>query len=114
MSLKFLTFVVLVGAVYASSNAAGKPAQKGTKLTGYECARMERLVVPMAEVIGMDRPGYTDVLEAGKAKSDIPKAYDALWVYLWEFKKEVLLRQQYDLKEDFTKKCAAGKIRTLD
>ena len=114
MNLKFLTIIVITGALSASAHAAGKSAQKGTKLTGYECARMERLVVPMAEIIGMDRPGYMDVLEVGKAKSDMPNANDALRGYLIGFKKEVLIRQQYDLREDFTKQCAAGKIRTLD
>ena len=114
MNLKFLTIILVTGALSASAHAAGKSAQKGTKLTGYECARMERLVVPMAEIIGMDRPGYMDVLEVGKAKSDMPNAYDALRGYLIGFKKEVLIRQQYDLREDFTKQCAAGKIRTLD
>ena len=82
----------------------------GPRLTGYECARMERLVMPIAEMMGMQQSGYLDDLEAAQARSDMPEAFGATVTFLVGYKREVYLRDQYDLKMLFAKECQAGRV----
>jgi hypothetical protein len=111
MNKLLITFFYLLVAFSSSANAGTKPKEQGRKLTGYECARMERLVTSTAEILGMGKSGYWDLLEAAEKQSEFPEAFHALRSYLIVFKNEVLIRNQYELQQDFTRKCAAGKIR---
>lgn len=111
MNRLFAIFMVFTILFLGPATAGTKPDDKGRKLTGYECARMERLVSSIAEVMGMSRDGMWDTLKIEEKQSDIPEAFRALVNYLNSYNPESLIRSQYELRLDFTKKCAAGKIR---
>lgn len=88
-------------------------AATGRKLTGYECARMERIVAPMAEALGMHGADRFDVVLRWEQTSDTPEAVNALMRFLDSYQDEALLRDQYELKSEFAKECKAGKIKVL-
>lgn len=112
LSSRARRLIYALALVYTTSGNA-VAAATGRKLTGYECARMERLVVPMAELLGMHREDRYDVVLRWEQASDVPEAVNALMRFLGEYNDESLIRNQHDLLLQFTKDCKAGKIRVL-
>jgi hypothetical protein len=72
------------------------------------------MVYSLAEIMGMQQPGYWKVLRNEAESSDLPEAVGALISYLNTWRTESLIRNKYELLLDYTKKCKAGKIRTLE
>lgn len=108
---KLVSTLGIALACIANSDALANAT--GRTLTGYECARMERLVGPMAEVLGMRGEDRFDVVLRWETTSDVPDAVNALMRFLDGYTDETLLRSQHDLKLRFAKDCKAGRIKVL-
>ncbi|MDP3515313.1 MAG: hypothetical protein Q8S20_21430 [Sulfuritalea sp.] len=105
-SVTFVCFALIASSALA---AAPIPKEKGRRLTGEECARMERLVPETANYLGMRGNGMK-LIKDGK-KGDFPEASEAMIRWVNEYNPESLLKHGYEMAPVFYKKCKNGTIR---
>ena len=89
------------------------PKQIRRRLTGEECARMEREFPAAAEALGMRRKDLTQLFEEAKSNA-FPEAARAMISWLGTYNNESLIRYHYEMAGTFGEKCRAGSIRVRE
>lgn len=93
----------------AHAATPSKPDVKGRRLTGEECARMERLIPETANYLGM-RGNAWQLIEEGR-KGIFPEANEAMVRWVNEYNHESQLRYGYQMGDKFFSECKSGKVR---
>ncbi len=106
-----ITCLALVLAITAAHAATPNKAEvNGRRLTGEECARMERLVPETANYLGMRGDGWK-LIEEGR-KGTFPEAHEAMVRWVNEYNHESQLKYGYKMGGRFFSECKSGKVRT--
>jgi len=94
----------------AHAATPSKADVKGRRLTGEECARMERLIPETANYLGMRGDGWK-LIEEGR-KGIFPEANEAMVRWVNEYDHESQLKYGYQMGGKFFSECKSGKVRT--
>jgi hypothetical protein len=92
-SITCLASVSLMTVAHAAT--PNKADAKGRRLTGEECARMERLVPETANYLGMRGDGWK-LIEEGR-KGVFPEAHEAMVRWVNEYNHESQLKYGYQM-----------------
>lgn len=80
------------------------------RLTGEECARMERQVSSVADSLGMGTTDVPSLIKAARV-DPFPEAATAMIYWVAGYNNESLIRYHYEMARMFGEKCRSGAIR---